>query len=219
MAKLVYKGKVNGYDVFYRDSCINYYVNGGMRMNLMDVVTATGKKFKFQCLFSNSLQEALESDKQHLDKDEVDEVIIKEKGKPTLKYNSKTLKKEKDTVEGRRAKMFLDTASKMYNDIREEIFKELRDNPKGKKLENLVVTDEQIKEEVSDAFNTDANAYGLNLYRNDAKGFTKFFSKMDRKKKKEMLNMIFSCDYDNKEVIDWLNKNEMDLLREAGFNP
>jgi hypothetical protein len=71
---------------------------------------------------------------------------------------------------------------------------------------------------VEDAFDTDTKTYGLRLYRDDTKRFIKFFSKIDQNRKKGLLNEIFSCDYENKEVIEWLNKNEADLLREVGFN-
>ena len=216
MAKLVYKGKINGKDVIYREGCINYYMEGGTKMNLMEVITETGKGFKFQCLYPYFIQEYLEGDKNYIHDDEVNEVIIKEKGKPMLRYKSK--KVSDFTAEGRRAKMFLEKANEMYNEIRKEIFKELRDKPKDKKLEKIILTNEQIQEEVEDAFDTDTKTYGLRLYRDDTKRFIKFFSKIDKNKKKGLLNEIFSCDYENKEVIEWLNKNEQDLLREAGFN-
>jgi len=215
MAKLVYKGKIKGNDVVYKEGCINYYNQGGMKMNLMDVVTETGKEFKFQCLHPYIIKEYLEGNKNYIPDDKLNEVIIKEKGKPTLRYKSK--KVSEFTVEGRRAKMFLEKAAEMYNEIRKEIFKELRAKHKDKGLEK-VITNEQIQEEVYDAFNTDTKAYGLRLYKDDTKRFIKFFSKIDKNTKKGLLNEIFSSDYENKEVIEWLNQNEQDLLREAGFN-
>ncbi|MDP2906432.1 MAG: hypothetical protein Q8O03_00680 [Nanoarchaeota archaeon] len=216
MAKLVYKGKIKGNEVIYREGCINCSIDGSTRMNLMEVVTETGKEFRFRCMYPYFIKESLEADKIYLHDDDIDKVIIKEKGKPTMKYSSKEV--GNFTVEGRRAKMFLETANKVYNEIRREIFKEMKDKPENKKLEKLVRTDDQIKEEVENAFNTDPKIYGLRLYRNDTKKFIKFFSKIDKNKKKGLLNEIFSCDYENKEVIDWLNNNEQDLLREAGFN-
>jgi len=217
MAKLVYKGKINGNDVIYKDSCINYHLEGGNRMNLMEVVTETGKEFRFwvySCPYF--IQDCLEENKSYVHDDSVSKVVIKEKGKDTLNYNSK--KAGDRTVEGKRTKLFIEKANKMYNEIRRGVLKDLIEKPKDKKLESLLVTDQQIKEEVEDAFNTDPKIYGLRLYRDDTKKFIKFFSKIDKNKKKGLLNEIFSCDYENKEVIDWLNNNEQDLLREAGFN-
>ncbi|MBM3199598.1 hypothetical protein FJZ53_01585 [Candidatus Woesearchaeota archaeon] len=216
MAKLVYKGKIKGNDVIYKECCINYYMNGGNKMNLMKVITETGKEFHFQCLYPYFIKECLEGNKNYLHDDEIHEVIIKEKGKPTLEYKSKKI--SEFTVEGRRAKIFLERATEMYNEIRREIFNELRAKPKDKKLEKLVRTDEQLQEEAADAFNTDTKDYGLRLYREDTKRFIKFFSKIDKNTKKGLLNEIFSSDYENKEAVDWLNQNEADLLREAGFN-
>jgi hypothetical protein len=217
MAKLVYKGKVNGNDVFYKEGCINYHLEGGYRMNLMEVVTETGKEFRFRaCHIPYSILDCLEENRSYINDDSVDEVVIKEKGKGTLKYNSKNAKDR--TVEGKRTKMFIEKANKMYNETRRGVLRDLIEKPKDKKLESLLVTDQQIKEEVEDAFNTDPKIYGLSLYRDDTKRFIKFFSKIDKDRKKGLLNEIFSCDYENKEVIDWLNKNEQDLLREAGFN-
>lgn len=217
MAKLVYKGKVNGNDVFYKEGCINYHLEGSSRQNIMKVITETGKEFRFwvySCPYF--IQDCLEENKSYVNDDFVSKVVIKEKGKDTLKYNSK--KAEDRTVEGKRTEMFIEKANKMYNETRRGILRDLRENPKDKKLESLLVTDQQIKEEVEDAFNTDPKVYGLGLYRDDTKRFIKFFSKIDKDRKKGLLNEIFSCDYENKEVIDWLNKNEQDLLREAGFN-
>lgn len=186
-------------------------------MNMMNVITETGKEFKFLILgLPGSIQECLEENKTYISDDEVDKVIIKGQGKDTLKYRSK--KVNSFTVEGKRAKLFIENANKVYNEIRRGILKELREKPEYKNLECLVVTEEQIKEEVADAFNTDPKVYGLKLYKDDTKRFIKFFSKIDKSRKKELLNEIFSCDYENKEVIEWLNKNELELLREAGFN-
>lgn len=216
MAKLVYKGKINGNDVVYKEGCINYYNRGGTRMNLMEIVTETGKEFNFQCLYPHFIQDCMEKNNPHLPNDEITEVIIKEEGKPTLKYNSKKVKKE--DIEGRRAKIFLEKADKMYNEIRREIFNDLMSKPSGKMLERIL-TDEQIKEEAKDAFNIETTRdYGMQLYRNDTKRFIKYFSKIEKGRKKDLLNEIFSCEYENKEVIEWLNKNELELLREAGFN-
>lgn len=186
-------------------------------MNIMNVVTETGKEFRFwvyNCPYF--ILDCLEENKAYVHDDSVSKVVIKEKGKDTLKYSSKNAKDY--TVEGKRAKLFLKKADNMYNEIRREILKDLKEKPKDKKLEDILVTEEQIQEEVDDAFSTDSKVYGLRLYRGDAKGFMKFFSKIDKSRKKELLNEIFSCEYENKEVIEWLNKNELELLREAGFN-
>ncbi len=217
MAKLVYKGKIKGNDVKYKEGCINYHWDGGSRQNIMSVVTETGKEFRFRdCSFLSYILDCLEENKSYTPDDDIDEVIIKEKGKKTLKYDSRNA--EDRTVEGKRTKMFLEKANELYNEIRQGIFKELKNKPKDKKLEKIIITNEQIQEEVDDAFNTDTKVYGMRLYKDDTKKFVKFFSKIDKNRKKGLLNEIFSCDYDNKEVIEWLNKNEADLLREVGFN-
>ncbi len=217
MAKLFYKGKINGNDVKYKEGCINYHLDGGTRRNIMQVVTETGRKFKFQ-VFSVScyIQDCLEEDKSYIHDDKVEDVVIKEKGKGTLRYNSENTGDR--TAEGKRTKLFLKKANEMYNEIRRGILKDLREKHKDKKLESLLVTDEQIREEVEDAFDISPKTGGLSLYRNNSKKFIEYFSKIDKERKKDLLNVIFSCDYDNKEVIEWLNKHEQELIREVGFN-
>jgi ribosomal protein L23 len=225
MAKFIYKGKVNGNDVIYKEGCFHGLVDkmeGNFSQNIMSVVTETGRKFRFRSWIDYYyIRECLEENIS-LKNDAVNEVVIKEKGKKTLKYNSRDI--EDRTTDGKRACMVLEKATEMYNGIRRQIINELREqyshNEKSKnnKLKKRILSEEEIRNEVEDMFNTDPKINGLSLYKENSKRFITYFSKMGKDKKKDLLNVIFSCDYDNKEVIEWLNKNELDLLREAGFN-
>ncbi|MDP2907800.1 MAG: hypothetical protein Q8O03_07705 [Nanoarchaeota archaeon] len=226
MAKLVYKGKINGNDVVYKEGCFHGFVDkmeGDFRQNIMGVETETSRKFRFRSWrIYYSVLESLEENISVQD-DYINEVIIKEKGKKTLRYNSRDA--EDRTIEGKRINMVLEKANEMYNGIRRQIMNELREqysrngNPKNKKLEKRILSEEEIRNEVEGIFNTDPKINGLSLYKDDDKKFIIFFSKIgDKNKKIDMLNAVFSCDYENKKVIEWLNKNEQDLLREAGFN-
>lgn len=231
MAKLVYKGKINGNDVVYKEGCFHGpfdRLEGAASQNIMEVVTETGRKFRFRAYSHfNYILDCLAKNRDYLYDDHLNEVIIKEKGKKTLSYNSRNT--SVNTARGKRTELVFEKANKMYNEIKNEILKELKeqysghsDKPKNKKLENLIMTEDkekQIKEEVEDVFNIDLKKESLYLYKGYAKRFIEIFSKIeDKDKKKELLDIIFRCDYENKEVIEWLNKNEQDLLRETGFN-
>lgn len=221
MAKLVYKGKINGNNVIYKEDCFNYHLEGGFRQNIMEVVTETGKRFRFiTCNIPYFVLDCLKENKTCIYDDSINYVVIKEEGKNTLKYNSKH--SENHTLKGKRTRLVIEKANEMYNGIRREILKELREKPKDKKLETLIMTEEKeshIKEEVEDVFNTNPIISGLRLYKDNSKRFIEYFSKIeDKNRKKDLLNLIFSCDYENKEVIEWFNKNEQDLIREVGFD-
>lgn len=228
MAKLVYKGKINGNDVVYKERCFHGTFDrfeGDMVQNIMEVVTKNGKKFRLrsynQCVFITNL---LVEGKEY-QPDSLNRIIIEGEGKKTLHYSSRNI--NYNTVEGMRIKTIFDKASALYNEIRCEIMDELKEKypkkepkPEHKKLEKLVLSKEEeneMFEELNGLFDT--GAIDLCLYKGDAKQFIRFFSKIeDKSKKKELLNVILKCDYENKEVIDWFNENEPDLIREVGFN-
>jgi len=230
MAKFVYRGKIKGHDVVYKEGCTHSFLDrfeGGTRQNIMEVVTETGKKFRFRAWEKYKyILECLAKNTDVLN-DRINEVMIQEKGKKTFVYNARNSRDP--NARGKRTSLVIEQANKMYNEIRREIIKELKEQysgnnekPRNKKLENLIMSEEkeeQIKEEVEDIFNTDPIKEGVGLYKDGTKRFIEFFSKVeDKDKKKELLNIIFKCEYENKEVIEWLNENEQDLLREIGFN-
>jgi len=222
MAKLVYKGKINGNDVVYKEDCFHGPFDrfeGGPHQNIMYVVTETGKKFRFRVWDEiNYVTEALKKDKI-LHDDKINEAIIKEKGKRTQKYNSRNIGSM--TFKEKRTKLVMSKANEMYNSLRREIMRDLIDKPKDKKLESLIMTEDREKKmqkEVEDIFDTDPKNECLRLYKNDPKSFMRYFSKITDNKKKEALNLIFQCEHEDKVVIEWLNKNYNDLLREVGFD-
>jgi len=59
----------------------------------------------------------------------------------------------------------------------------------------------------------------LQLYKNDAERFIKYFSMMSVDKKKTILDVIMSYDFTNEEVAEWLDKHEHNLVREVGLSP
>ncbi len=229
MAKLVYKGKINSNDVVYKERCFHGTFDrfeGDMVQNIMEVVTKNGKKFRLrsynQCVFITNL---LAEGKEY-QPDSLNRIIIEEEGKKTLHYSSRNI--NYNTVEGMRIKNIFDRASTLYDEIRHEIMDELKEKypkkepkPEPKKLEKLVISQEEkglILEEVNELFDT-GTKIDTCIYKDDSKKFIKFFSKIeDKSKKKELLNVILKCDYESKEVIEWLNEHEAELLREVGFN-
>ncbi len=58
----------------------------------------------------------------------------------------------------------------------------------------------------------------MRLYKEDSVEFLAYFSRNTNNSKKKILNNIFESDFVNEEVIAWLEKNEMDIMREAAFN-
>ena len=57
----------------------------------------------------------------------------------------------------------------------------------------------------------------MQLYKKDASEFIEYFSSKQPKEKKIILKDIMGCDYTNKEVAEWLDENELDLLREVSM--
>lgn len=57
------------------------------------------------------------------------------------------------------------------------------------------------------------------LYQDDAKGFINYFSNINDEEKKGILRAILNCDHYNKEVIDWLDNNYANLIRDVGLEP
>ncbi len=59
----------------------------------------------------------------------------------------------------------------------------------------------------------------LQLYRqDDPKAFTNYFEKVSHESKKILIEKIYEEPEVNQEVVDWLEKNYMPLLREVGFS-
>lgn len=58
----------------------------------------------------------------------------------------------------------------------------------------------------------------VSVYKNDAEKFLKYFKLLNKEEKKDALQKIMECEYDNEKVNKWLNENEADLLREISFN-
>ncbi len=57
----------------------------------------------------------------------------------------------------------------------------------------------------------------MQLYKTDSVGFLIYFSINDNCDKVRILRDIFESDFVNEEVIAWLEKNELDIMREASF--
>ena len=58
----------------------------------------------------------------------------------------------------------------------------------------------------------------MNLYMEDADRFIEYFESSKQDDKKTILKDIMSCDYTNKTADDWLNENEIELIRETSFS-
>lgn len=58
----------------------------------------------------------------------------------------------------------------------------------------------------------------LRLYEKNPEGFIEYFKDKPVEEKKVMLKDVMEHDSVNEKVIDWLNENEPDLVREVGFN-
>lgn len=56
------------------------------------------------------------------------------------------------------------------------------------------------------------------LYKDDAKAFINYFQKLSGGSMKMVIEKIYDEPFVNQEVVDWLNKNHNDLLREVGFS-
>ena len=58
----------------------------------------------------------------------------------------------------------------------------------------------------------------LSLYNKCSQGFVEYFQSRSTEEKKMILNDLMDCEFTNNEVVNWLNENEQDLIREVGFN-
>jgi len=58
----------------------------------------------------------------------------------------------------------------------------------------------------------------LELYKADAKGFIEYFPSRSLEEKKVIIKDIMESEHTNEKVINWLNTNYLELVREVGFN-
>jgi len=58
----------------------------------------------------------------------------------------------------------------------------------------------------------------LRLYKEDTKGFIEYFNTKSAEEKKAIIQDLMKSDITNEEVVNWLTKNHMDLVREVGLN-
>jgi len=216
MVKLVYKGKINGMDVVYKDACFICGVEEFYRENKMIVVTIDGDKtFHFNTLRhgSYSIVDKLKKQEDEMLDDNLKKVIIKEKGKKKKVYKYKNI--DDETTQGLETKLVFKKAINLYNGIKQEIFEELKE--KEEYQPNLTV--DNISTKVDGLFE-DKGAredYPLILYKEDSEKFIEFFDKEEIDNQKEILELILNCDYENKEVIDWLDENKKEMVREIGL--
>lgn len=108
-----------------------------------------------------------------------------------------------------------------------------KNNKKQNSIGDLLVWDEKCEETqiIIQALKT-KNFYGkamlndslvlksnpLDLYKENSSDFIRYFSELeDVKEKKAILRLLLDCDYENKEIIDWLNKNHFELIRDAAL--
>ncbi|MBL7100534.1 MAG: hypothetical protein ISS23_01120 [Nanoarchaeota archaeon] len=231
MAKYTYKGKINGKDVLYKEGALHGpldQMEGDFHQNIMKVVTEDGKKFKFRNwnkfnFIIDCLMTGEDYQSEHLD-----EVIIKQ-GKERQTYKAR--KKNSRTPQGIRTKIIFEKSDQLYNEIRQEIMNEIKEQyinkepkpkkKKTKKLERLLYDKEredQIRGEINELFDINTKIEQC-LYRDNTAEFIRFFSKIENEdEKKRILSILLDCKHENKEVIDWLDENEQDLVREIGFN-
>lgn len=57
----------------------------------------------------------------------------------------------------------------------------------------------------------------MQLYKTDSVGFLVYFSRNDDCDKVRILRDLFESDFINEEVIAWLERNELEIMREATF--
>ncbi len=57
----------------------------------------------------------------------------------------------------------------------------------------------------------------MNMYKKDSQKFIEYFKSKEKDDKKIILKAIMDCDYTNKDAADWLNENELDLVREVSM--
>lgn len=87
---------------------------------------------------------------------------------------------------------------------------------------------EQLKEIKERNLNIDSFLYGqgfkdvdldyMKIYKEDAKGFIKYFPDKSIEEQKVILKDIMGCNVTNEEVVEWLNENYSDLIREVGLS-
>lgn len=58
----------------------------------------------------------------------------------------------------------------------------------------------------------------LRIYKEEPDYFVDYFKNRQVDEKKVILKDIMECEFVNEKVIDWINKNEAELLREVGFD-
>lgn len=58
----------------------------------------------------------------------------------------------------------------------------------------------------------------LRLYKDDTKGFIEYFNNKSAEERKVIIQDLLKSDVTNEEVVNWLTKNYMDLVREVGLN-
>ena len=57
----------------------------------------------------------------------------------------------------------------------------------------------------------------MNLYKKDSQEFIEYFKSRKPEDKKTILKGIMNCDYTNEDVANWMNENELDLIREVSM--
>ena len=58
----------------------------------------------------------------------------------------------------------------------------------------------------------------MQIYKENADNFIEYFKSKKQDDKKTILKSIMNCDYTNKAVADWLDENELELVREVSMN-
>ena len=58
----------------------------------------------------------------------------------------------------------------------------------------------------------------MNIYKKDSQEFIKYFKSRKPDDKKTILKGIMNCDYTNEDVANWMNENEIELLREVSMD-
>lgn len=88
-----------------------------------------------------------------------------------------------------------------------------------KYLLNIPDLEEKVIEVMKELLPKEIKSNYMGLARFYPQEFITYFSEIeDTENKKQILKSLLECDYDNKEVIDWLNKNESKLIRDVGMN-
>ena len=58
----------------------------------------------------------------------------------------------------------------------------------------------------------------MDIYQNDADKFIDYFKSRAPGEKKTILKDIMGCDYNNKPIADWLDENELELMRKVSMD-